>query len=92
MDANNTVVKKVSCLSDSVVGVEDDFGVHTSIAEALENKVIDTDVSENALTIGLFGEWGSGKSLIVEKLYDKLKNKSNIAIINIDVWRYNGIP
>ncbi len=85
-------VKPSSYLSDNVENVKDAFGVHTKIADALSEKIIEADVSKHGLSIGLFGEWGSGKSVIIEKLHENLASNEKIAFVNIDVWKYNGIP
>ena len=57
-------------LTDSSNIEQDSFQVHTNIAETLYDIVTKHNVSENSFTIGLFGEWGFGKSYIVKKLED----------------------
>lgn len=53
--------------------------------------------SENAgLTIGIFGDWGSGKSSILRMIKEILKSKKDLAgkdisrylVIEFDAWRY----
>jgi hypothetical protein len=61
------------------------FG-HREITEALKLMVCEP---EGALTIGLFGTWGSGKSTIVENLRNELK-KATIPLIIFDVWKHDG--
>lgn len=42
-------------------------------------------------TIGLFGEWGSGKSSIIKTVQNDLeKEKPNIKFITYDAWKYQG--
>lgn len=80
-------------LSDNPNEKKDSFQVHTNISETLFDIIEKHDVSKNSFTIGLFGEWGSGKSFIINKLEDKLKdNTSDVTFINIDVWKYSGMP
>lgn len=79
-------------LSDETKGVKDEFGIHTQIAETLTNKVLSANVERNSFTIGLLGEWGSGKSLIIDKVREKVEKHNNISFTIIDAWRYNGLP
>lgn len=46
--------------------------------------------AETPFTIGLFGEWGSGKSSIVNTVQDELKNHTSekIKFIKYDAWKY----
>lgn len=62
-----------------------DFG-HKEIVATL-NKVI-SNQSWN-ITIGLFGNWGTGKSTIIETLRDELK-PGKIPMVIFDVWKHDG--
>lgn len=46
--------------------------------------------AKTPFTIGLFGEWGSGKSSIVNTVQDELKNHTSekIKFIKYDAWKY----
>jgi len=46
--------------------------------------------AKTPFTIGLFGEWGSGKSSIVNTVQDELKNHTleKIKFIKYDAWKY----
>ncbi|MDA3905605.1 MAG: P-loop NTPase fold protein [Bacteroidales bacterium] len=81
-------------LTDSPNIEQDSFQVHTNIAETLYDILTKHNVSKNSFTIGLFGEWGSGKSFIINKLYERIKkNKDkNITYLYIDIWKYSGFP
>lgn len=51
--------------------------------------------SNKTFTIGLFGEWGSGKSSIVKTAIDRIVNdakekRENVAAITYDSWKYSG--
>ncbi|GGG98339.1 hypothetical protein GCM10011416_15560 [Polaribacter pacificus] len=61
------------------------FG-HEEIVSTLEKVVLK---SPESFTIGLYGDWGSGKSSIAETLQSKLKTK-NIPLIIFDVWKHEG--
>lgn len=69
----------------------DKFGIHTKISETLFEIIEDEDLdlSEGSFTIGLFGKWGSGKSLILDKLKkDFISSNSGVVYIYLDVWKY----
>ena len=71
---------------------KDHFKIHTNIAETLYEIIKNHKFKDNSFTIGLFGEWGSGKSFIINKLKEKFKSKKDITFLNIDVWKYSGHP
>lgn len=48
--------------------------------------------SESKYTIGLFGEWGTGKSSIVKTIQEELEEEkpNDIKFIVYDAWKYSG--
>ena len=59
-----------------------------SYAETLQNTILSTD-KDNSFTIGLFGEWGSGKSSIVETAkYELESDNQKIKFVIYDAWKY----
>lgn len=59
---------------------------HNQVVKALK-KMISNQSCVN--TIGLFGSWGSGKSLILSELIKQInKKEENIEIIELDVWKH----
>lgn len=58
---------------------------HENVANALANYI---KGNEDGLTIGLEGEWGSGKSTVIRLLRDKLTNDANVFIF--DAWAHEG--
>lgn len=64
-----------------------DFG-HPEIIESLY-KMIGAVVKGNSLTIGLFGDWGSGKSSIAKGLESKLL-ENFVPSVLFDVWKHEG--
>jgi GTPase SAR1 family protein len=61
------------------------FG-HAQIISTLKQIV---SASSSSMTIGLFGNWGSGKSSIVENLRSDLLT-DQIPVIIFDVWKHDG--
>lgn len=61
-------------------------------ADALYRALKNTP-SDKTFTIGLFGEWGCGKSSIIrttKKLIEAEENSEEIKFIEYDAWRYSG--
>jgi len=73
---------------------DDSFEIHTNIALTIANIIEKMEVAKNykSFTLGLFGDWGSGKSFIVNKIENILKHKEDIVFLNIDVWKFVGNP
>jgi hypothetical protein len=67
---------------------DEQFG-HAAYADTLLKVLED---NEKPLTIGLFGEWGTGKTTIVNMLLRKLKEKHNSTITPVlfNAWRHTG--
>lgn len=84
-------MSKYNFLSDNNFK-KDSFGIHTNIANTITNIIKDKDLSKSSFNLGIFGDWGSGKSFIVEKIDENLTNEENIIFIKIDVWKFIGMP
>lgn len=61
------------------------FDVHANLIEELikEEKML-------PLTVGLFGDWGSGKSSILEVLKKRLEKEENTACLYFSGWVFEG--
>lgn len=70
---------------------KDCFGIHTDIANTILNCIEKTRFTKSAFTLGLFGNWGSGKSFIINKVINKL-DKKQYQCLYVDVWKYIGHP
>lgn len=68
---------------------QDAFGPHRSIAEAIENIVLN---DPGGYSIGLTGAYGSGKSTVVELLQRSLADRPNACIWVFDAWAHEGDP
>lgn len=61
------------------------FGIHAELI-----KTIVTDKQLLPISIGLFGDWGSGKSSVMKMLENKLKNEKNVVTITFNGWVFEG--
>jgi hypothetical protein len=67
----------------------DKFNAHRKIAEAI-NYIIENQ--EGGKTIGLEGNWGSGKSSIVKIISSMPSSRKKITTFNFDAWVHQGEP
>jgi hypothetical protein len=82
---------------DDYPATEDNFGPHTKIANAIVKLIREHN---GAISIGLEGCWGSGKTTIVEMLTHKLReengqeapDKKQFVLIPFDAWAHEGDP
>jgi Cdc6-like AAA superfamily ATPase len=61
------------------------FRVHS---ELIANVV--TDPKLLPVTIGVFGDWGSGKTSIMKMLQRELEQNEDVAVIYFDAWLFEG--
>ena len=68
---------------------ENDFLNSKCYANTLKN-VLENSPKNSAFTVGLFGEWGSGKSSIIETVKTELESREDkkIKFIVYDAWKY----
>ncbi|MBX3722408.1 MAG: hypothetical protein KF713_11270 [Turneriella sp.] len=62
---------------------------HNNIAETLYSLILN---EEKAITIGLEGPWGSGKSTVIRILKKKLEREKGIFFTQFDAWAHEGDP
>lgn len=66
-----------------------DFAKRDEFVSALANVITSAPKGE-PFTMGLFGEWGSGKTSVINFLEEKLKeNNEEIEVIRFDPWIYS---
>lgn len=59
---------------------------YSAHAKLLENVV--TNEKNLPITIGLYGDWGSGKSSILKILQERLESKNDAVVIYFDGWSF----
>jgi hypothetical protein len=67
----------------------DDFQSHERIASTINQIIQEND---GGMTIGLEGEWGSGKSSIIKILQNKFANDPKCIFFSFDAWVHQGDP
>lgn len=74
-------------LSDSPIeAVDEDEFRHKEYVDTLEQMVKNADPAWN---IGVFGEWGSGKTSIIRMLYSRLRDsESGYVCVEFDAWKH----
>ncbi|MCG3209308.1 MAG: hypothetical protein FOGNACKC_02929 [Anaerolineae bacterium] len=61
------------------------FQVHADLIQSVV-----TDTSLLPITIGVFGDWGSGKSSVMKMLEHDLKDNGQVATIYFNGWQFEG--
>lgn len=88
-------MNKQKYFAEPVTKTEDDaikndkFG-HKAIVDALEQTIVDTPPP---ICIGLLGEWGVGKTFVLEWLKIRLqqqKHSNKVKVLYYDAWKYSG--
>lgn len=82
--------KNIKFISDAEA-IEDAFGVHTQTARAL-SEIITSNIQNAIRTIGLLGDWGSGKSTVVKYTHDILEKNQpgKYFFFTFDAWLHQG--
>ncbi|MCB0211774.1 MAG: hypothetical protein KDJ52_20715 [Anaerolineae bacterium] len=60
---------------------------YSKVATTLANIVI-SENTDTPFTIGIFGEWGSGKTSLLNMIQEKVKAQ-NCSTVWFDAWRYD---
>ena len=89
---NDSIEKEYQFLIDEEIELnnENDFLNTQKYAENL-SKILSNTPKDKPFIIGLFGEWGSGKSSIIKTALKKCEEekKDNIVDITYDAWKYS---
>ncbi len=91
---NQEETKKKFILQNDLPVNEDFFnGGHTKVAESILKIIRENKTS---ITIGLEGDWGSGKSTVLKIVEARINSneecKNNIKIVLFDAWAHEGDP
>ncbi|GEM_PF-6678256 len=72
---------------------KDEFGSHQKVADAIFDLI--NSERDGGKTIGLEGQWGIGKSTIINLLHEKLisdREKNNNLVVIFDAWAHRDDP
>ena len=86
------IVDKEINLNPDKQGVSNDMLHTTRYADILLQSIKNAPQGES-YTIGLFGEWGSGKSSVIATMSEKVSTDTQlqkIKIVKYDAWKYSG--
>lgn len=89
IDSNDNLLinKPVYLLTDDfITQYGDDLLKHQNLSETLKEIIIK---SKTPLTIGLYGEWGSGKTSLMQLTQNSLQNNELIKTIWFDAWKFD---
>jgi GTPase SAR1 family protein len=69
--------------------ITDDIAVHPILDFNLYANAIVKIIQDSypKFTIGIFGDWGTGKTTLMNSIYAKLRNDSSI-LVRFETWRY----
>ncbi|MGK0270141.1 MAG: hypothetical protein ACI88H_000776 [Cocleimonas sp.] len=63
------------------------FGVH-SVANVLSSIITDIP-DKSGMMVGIFGKWGRGKTYLVNKIWDRIKEDNDkYYLVNYSAWKY----
>jgi hypothetical protein len=86
MEKEQEAAKKIKFLSDNKT--KQDSFTHSRVAKAISNIILNDDVGKS---IALKGNWGSGKSSIVDMVEEELLKGQHIVFV-YDSWVHEGDP
>lgn len=80
-------MRKTHLLNDDPAST-DEFGTHARIAQLIRHEVLD---AEEGRSIALVGDWGSGKSTIIELIKrDFVEKDRTVHLFIYDAWAHQG--
>ena len=88
--SKSPMTKPIKLLDDQPIHLEDDdifgFGIYKNL---LEKAILG---SEEPITLGIFGGWGTGKTSLMKMLFESLRENREIIPVWFDAWRYQNEP
>ena len=73
-------------LDSPITKSSDDILNRASFAESLADALIEYE-ADSSLAVGLYGEWGSGKTSLLNMIMEKIEDKeSDVVIIRFNPW------
>lgn len=79
-------IKNSFYMDDPIVNQDEDILGRTVFAESLARKILDTQTSKGAFTIGIVAPWGYGKTSFLNLMKKQISGKA--IVINFSPWTY----
>lgn len=79
-------IKNSFYMDDPIVNKDEDILGRTVFAESLARKILDTQTSKGAFTIGIVAPWGYGKTSFLNLMKKQISGKA--IVINFSPWTY----
>lgn len=79
-------IKNSFYMDDPIVNQDEDILGRTVFAESLARKILDTQTSKGAFTIGIVAPWGHGKTSFLNLMKKQISGKA--IVINFSPWTY----
>jgi hypothetical protein len=77
-------------LISDLPSAEDEFGSHQRLADAVLDLILSE--KEGGKTIGVEGDWGSGKSTVINLINAKLSKEDENLVFLFDAWAHHDDP
>ena len=87
IDKENRTSKKLSLYSDSE-GKREISESRKKYAHQLTDRLLQTDVSQEAFAVGIEGEWGSGKTLFLNEIRRNVDGRA--VVVDFNPWNSKG--
>ena len=74
--------------SDPKLGYESYIDAIARVIRGCKKADGESSSSRTSLTIGIFGDWGTGKTSILQGIKNRLANDDDLILCDFDAWRY----
>ena len=88
LDRSSQALDDASSIFISDKATSTDLLGYKIFTDPIATRISQLNASDTPLTIGVFGEWGSGKTSFLEMVRTSLKNNYNIDSIVFNAWKY----
>ena len=84
-------VKRIRLLNDQTIGDEASSSVDGLGFQAYAHVLSEVAIgAPGPFTVGIFGEWGTGKTSLLRLIEDNLGKRENVITVWFNAWRYEG--
>jgi len=69
-------------------GYDDDQLGYRDYADAIIGQILALKAENSGISLGIFGDWGIGKSSMLQMIKSQIKKTNRFLIVEFDAWRY----